>query len=86
VAGTVLLAVLTAFAAPPRTALAAGLSVDLDQWASLENAWQNGNLNGNNARYPEGGVIPFRLAIEGLRRQPLDHDQLRLHGVRAQGL
>ena len=45
---------------------AAGLSVNLDQWASTELAWQNGNLNGNNSRYPEGGVIPFRLAIEGL--------------------
>ena len=28
-------------------------------------AWQNGNLNGNNTRYPEGGIVPFRLAIEG---------------------
>jgi len=45
---------------------AAGLSVNLDQWASTDAAWQNGNLNGNNSRYPEGGVIPFRLAIEGL--------------------
>jgi hypothetical protein len=45
---------------------AASLSVNLDQWAPLEPAWQNGNLNGNNARYPEGGVVPFRLAIEGL--------------------
>jgi hypothetical protein len=66
VVGAGLLAAVTAFAGPPGMALAAGLSVDLDQWASLENAWQNGNLNGNNARYPEGGVIPFRLAIEGL--------------------
>ena len=45
---------------------AASLSVNLDQWAPLEPAWQNGNLNGNNARYPEGGVVPFRLAVEGL--------------------
>jgi hypothetical protein len=45
---------------------AAGGSVDLDQWASLDVYWQNGNLNGNNSRYPEGGIIPFRLAIEGL--------------------
>ena len=44
----------------------AGASVNLDQWASLDHAWQNGNLNGNNSRYPEGGVVPFRLAIEGL--------------------
>ena len=45
---------------------AAGVSVDLDQWAPLAAAWQNGDLNGNNARYPEGGVVPFRLAIEKL--------------------
>ena len=31
-----------------------------------DKAWQNGNLNGNNSRYPEGGIVPFRLAIEGL--------------------
>jgi hypothetical protein len=41
-------------------------SVNLDQWATLDAAWQNGNLNGNNTRYPEGGIVPFRLAIEGL--------------------
>jgi hypothetical protein len=29
-------------------------------------AWQNGNLNGNNTQYPEGGIVPFRLAVEGL--------------------
>ena len=44
----------------------AATTVNLDQWASLELAWQNGNLNGNNSRYPEGGVIPFRVAFEGL--------------------
>jgi hypothetical protein len=44
--------------------------VNLDQWASLDLAWQNGNLNGNNARYPEGGIVPFRLAIEGLAAGP----------------
>ena len=44
----------------------AGASVNLDQWASADFAWQNGNLNGNNSRYPEGGIVPFRLAIEGL--------------------
>lgn len=48
------------------SARAAGLSVDLDQWATLSAAWQNGDLNGNNTTYPEGGVVPFRLAIEGL--------------------
>jgi hypothetical protein len=45
---------------------AASVTVNLDQWATLDAAWQNGNLNGNNSRYPEGGVVPFRLAIEGL--------------------
>jgi len=44
----------------------AAASVNLDQWATVDNAWQNGNLNGNNTRYPEGGIVPFRLAIEGL--------------------
>ena len=46
---------------------AAGGSVNLDQWASTDRAWQNGNLNGNNSRYPEGGIVPFRLAVEGLK-------------------
>jgi hypothetical protein len=50
----------------PMNARAASGAVNLDQWATLDAAWQNGNLNGNNARYPEGGVVPFRLAIEGL--------------------
>jgi hypothetical protein len=44
----------------------AAVSVNLDQWANLDRAWQNGNLNGNNTRMPEGGIVPFRLAIEGL--------------------
>ena len=44
----------------------AATTVNLDQWASTDRAWQNGNLNGNNSRYPEGGIVPFRLAIEGL--------------------
>jgi hypothetical protein len=47
-------------------ARAAAGSVNLDQWASTDRAWQNGNLNGNNSRYPEGGIVPFRLAVEGL--------------------
>ena len=47
------------------TAVAA-TTVNLDQWASTALAWQNGNLNGNNSRYPEGGIVPFRLAMEGL--------------------
>jgi hypothetical protein len=45
----------------------AATTVDLDQWASSDAAWQNGNLNGNNSRYPEGGIVPFRLALEGLK-------------------
>ena len=48
------------------TISAAGGAVNLDQWASVDKAWQNGNLNGNNSRYPEGGIVPFRFAIEGL--------------------
>jgi hypothetical protein len=46
--------------------VAAAASVNLDQWASTALAWQNGNLNGNNSRYPEGGIVPFRMAMEGL--------------------
>ncbi len=45
----------------------AATTVNLDQWATFAPAWQNGNLNGNNTRYPEGGIVPFRLAIEGLK-------------------
>jgi hypothetical protein len=44
----------------------AATTVNLDQWASTALAWQNGNLNGNNSRYPEGGIVPFRLAMEGM--------------------
>jgi hypothetical protein len=51
---------------PAVTTVRAAASVNLDQWATLDGAWQNGNLNGNNTRYPEGGIVPFRLAIEGL--------------------
>jgi hypothetical protein len=50
----------------------AAASVNLDQWASTDLAWQNGNLNGNNSRYPEGGIVPFRVAAEGL--SPGTHD------------
>ena len=49
------------------TVARAAVTVDLDQWASTDRAWQNGNLNGNNSRYPEGGIVPFRLAMEGLK-------------------
>jgi hypothetical protein len=48
------------------TVRAASTTVNLDQWASTDYAWQNGNLNGNNSRYPEGGIVPFRVAFEGL--------------------
>ena len=48
--------------------VSAASSVNLDQWATLDHAWQNGNLNGNNTRYPEGGIVPFRLAVEGLSK------------------
>src|SRR6185295_15314815 len=47
--------------------VSAGTTVNLDQWASSDLAWQNGNLNGNNSRYPEGGIVPFRVAFEGLK-------------------
>jgi len=67
VAATVgLAAALLGILGSPGGVRAAGGSVDLDQWASLDVYWQNGNLNGNNSRYPEGGIIPFRLAVEGL--------------------
>ena len=49
------------------TTVQAAATVDLDQWASTDLAWQNGNLNGNNSRYPEGGIVPFRVALEGLK-------------------
>ncbi len=52
---------------PGVTQVRAAAGVNLDQWATVAPAWQNGNLNGNNTRYPEGGIVPFRLAIEGLK-------------------
>lgn len=60
-------AALIAFSAGAPAIASAAVSVNLDQWASSDKAWQNGNLNGNNSRYPEGGVVPFRLAMEGLK-------------------
>ena len=59
----VAIALVTSVGARPRR----GSAVNLDQWASSDLAWQNGNLNGNNSRYPEGGIVPFRLAFEGLK-------------------
>jgi hypothetical protein len=52
---------------PGTSEVRAAASVNLDQWATIAPAWQNGNLNGNNTRYPEGGIVPFRLAVEGLK-------------------
>ena len=60
-------AALVAFSVGAPAIASAAASVNLDQWASSDKAWQNGNLNGNNSRYPEGGVVPFRLAMEGLK-------------------
>jgi hypothetical protein len=54
---------LVSLAGPVRAAT----TVNLDQWASSDLAWQNGNLNGNNSRYPEGGIVPFRIAFEGMK-------------------
>jgi hypothetical protein len=62
-AATALAGLLISIAAGTATA---ATSVNLDQWASTALAWQNGNLNGNNSRYPEGGIVPFRLAMEGM--------------------
>jgi hypothetical protein len=62
-AGIGLIALLATVGAGTATA---ATTVNLDQWASSDLAWQNGNLNGNNSRYPEGGIVPFRLAMEGL--------------------
>jgi hypothetical protein len=61
--GVVLVAAIAFLGVQP---VRAATSVNLDQWASTALAWQNGNLNGNNSRYPEGGIVPFRLAMEGL--------------------
>jgi hypothetical protein len=66
VAAFVVAAFLATAARPPMTR-AASLTVNLDQFATLDKAWQNGNLNGNNSTFPEGGIVPFRLAIEGLK-------------------
>src|SRR5918994_6682530 len=63
----VTIALLTlALGGPAVSEVRAATTVNLDQWATIAPAWQNGNLNGNNTRYPEGGIVPFRLAIEGL--------------------
>jgi hypothetical protein len=63
IAAIALATVFATSAAPVRAAV----GINLDQWASSDKAWQNGNLNGNNSRYPEGGIVPFRLAVEGLK-------------------
>jgi len=66
-AALVCLVVASAASGVSTPARAAGLNLDLDQWAPINGAWQNGDLNGNNASFPEGGVVPFRLAVEGLK-------------------
>ena len=66
VAAASALLILTLIAARP-PAVRAAVSVNLDQFATLDKAWQNGNLNGNNSTFPEGGIVPFRLAIEGVK-------------------
>ena len=78
--GAIVVALLTLGRPSPA---AAAVTVDLDQWASSDGAWQNGNLNGNNSRYPEGGVVPFRLAIEGLKAG--EHDLHINHDFTAGG-
>lgn len=45
---------------------AASVTVNLDQWAATDLFWQNGNLNATNSAYPEGGIVPFRMAMEGI--------------------
>ena len=61
--------------------------MNLDQWASTDRAWQNGNLNGNNSRYPEGGIVPFRAAFEGLKAGNHSiHINYDFTAERAQGL
>ena len=43
-------------------------------------AWQNGNLNANQAHYREGESIPFRLVMEGMSPwQPHDPNRIRQH-------
>jgi hypothetical protein len=63
--GGAVLALLAVLGVAIQPAVAA-TTVNLDQWASTALAWQNGNLNGTNSRYPEGGIVPFRMAMEGL--------------------
>ena len=54
----------------PSFAVGGSLGVNLDQCANdprtANCSWQNGDLNGNNSKFAEGLVVPFRLAIEGL--------------------
>ena len=67
------LAMQPALAAKPVTGNPAG---DLDQCANggvgsppiqcAGSAWQNGNLNGNQAHYNEGDSVPYRLRMSGL--------------------
>jgi hypothetical protein len=68
IAAIAMLAIATVLVTSVVPVRAAGVGVNLDQWASSDKAWQNGNLNGNNSRYPEGGIVPFRVAFEGLKK------------------
>src|SRR5262245_64968256 len=68
----------SAGAPPPPTA-----SGDLDQCANggvgqaavscAGSAWQNGNLNQNQAHYNEGDSIPYRLRLDGLTTGTSSH-------------
>lgn len=63
-------------AASVNGALAANASADLDQCANggvgdphlacAGAQWQNGNLNGNQAHYPEGESVPYRMRFDNL--------------------
>ena len=57
------------------TAFDANASVDIDQCANgplsspvpcIGGAWQNGNLNGNQAHYLEGDSVPYREVFSDL--------------------
>lgn len=41
-------------------------SANLDQWANLNNAWENGNLNASKATLKEGDSVPYRMKLDGL--------------------
>src|SRR5262249_59833062 len=51
-----------------RTA-AAGVSA-FSQWSNVDAAWQNGNLNQNQATLFEGDSVPYRAVFNGLTVGP----------------